>query len=177
MVADPAVIAAVTQTMYRYARAVDRMDGELMVSCFAHDAHIYYGGKFDGTPQGFVDWLWPLHAAMVGHQHAISNVLVEQSSEHVSSESYVMVTLRMREGDEQFDYISRGRYLDRWEPCSAEGGGYRIVDRVYVSDMRTTLPVGGKDTSAQLPTSSLPPVPSLRDRDDPSYARLAAPST
>jgi len=167
---ETGVETGVAQTLYRYARAMDRMDADLALRCFAPDAHIYYGGKFSGTPAGFVEWLWPLHAGMVGHQHLISNILVEHGAAGTASEAYVMTTLRMHgTGDEQFDYVSRGRYLDRWEPFE---GRWRIVDRLYVTDLSTTVPVVRRDTSAALPVNDLPLVPSLRSPDDPSYARL-----
>ncbi len=73
------VCTLIAQQVFRYARGIDRMDAELMMSVFKEDAHIYYGAKFEGTPAGFVEWLWPLHADMIGHQHLISNVLVEHA--------------------------------------------------------------------------------------------------
>ena len=161
---------AISQVMYRYARAVDRMDAELMLSCFRPDAHIRYGGRFEGDPQDFVEWIWPLHAAMETHAHLVSNVLVEERTDGIDSESYVLVTLRMTGPEGQFDYLTRGRYLDRWE---LDGDGVRIVDRLYVSDFRTTISVGGHDTEKFLPSNSVPLVHRSRDRHDASYARLA----
>ena len=167
---DTELPSAVAQVMYRYARAVDRLDAALMLSCFAADAHIRYGGKFEGTPQDFVDWLWPLHAAMLAHTHAISNVLVERTAGGVASESYVLVTLRMAGDGGPFDYLTRGRYLDRW---TQHGDGVRIVDRLYVSDFRTTMPVGQLETEGFLPTDDTPAARSARDRTDASYGRFA----
>jgi hypothetical protein len=169
MAPDAALITAVAQVMYRYARAVDRMDSELMVSCFRPDAHILYGGKFEGTPQGFVDWLWPVHAAMHAHTHSISNVLVERTVTGINSESYVLVTLRIPSDDGPFDYLSRGRYLDRWEEYE---GGVRIVDRLYISDFRTTMSAVLRETESALPTNDIPPAHSSRDRQDASYERV-----
>jgi hypothetical protein len=163
--------AGIAQTLYRYARAMDRMDADLALQCFAPDAHIYYGGKFDGTPAEFVRWLWPLHAGMVGHTHSISNILVEHDDRRTASEAYVMTTLRMRTApEEQVDYVSRGRYLDIWEPVETR---WRIIDRLYVTDLNTVSPVGVRDVSALLPLVDIPLVPSRRDTTDASYARLS----
>ncbi len=166
----PELQAEIAQTLYRYARAMDRMDADLALACFFPEAHIYYGGKFEGTPAEFVHWLWPLHAGMVGHTHSISNILVETTAERIASEAYVMTTLRMRAApDEQVDYISRGRYLDIWEPFE---GRLRIIDRLYVTDLNTVTPVGVRDLTASLPLADIPLVPSRRDPSDSSYARL-----
>jgi hypothetical protein len=167
---DALLPIAVAQQVYTYARAVDRMDDALMLTCFRPDAHILYGGKFEGTPQGFVDWLWPVHAAMVGHTHSISNVLVQHTATGLDSESYVVATLRMNSDDGPFDYVSRGRYLDRWE---RHDGGVRIIDRLYISDFRSTAAIGQRNTANQLPTNDIPPIRSSRDLDDASYARFA----
>ena len=167
---DRSLTTAVTQMLYRYARGIDRMDADLTLACFEPDALIHYGGKFRGTPQGFVDWLWPLHARMVGHVHSISNVLVEEGPA-VASEAYVSVTLRMRDGDEVFDYVSRGRYLDTWRVAAT--GEPRITARLYVNDFRTTAPVVARDTEGQLPLSDITLTPGSRTPRDPSYARLA----
>src|SRR4051794_722610 len=107
------ITTSVTQALFQYARGIDRMDADLVLACFEPDALIHYGGKFRGSPQGFVDWLWPIHAGMIGHVHSISNVLVVEAPA-ITSEAYVAVTLRIREGDEVFDYVARGRYLDSW---------------------------------------------------------------
>ncbi len=81
-----------------------------------------------------------------------------------------MTQLRMPGPDgEEFDYISRGRYMDQW---AFHNGSWLIVDRMYVRDLNTTWPVLKRDTTGNLPLNDLPLVPSLRNRDDPSYGRL-----
>ncbi len=170
MPSERSLTTAVTQVLFRYARGIDRMDADLTLACFEPDALIHYGGKFRGTPQGFVDWLWPLHAGMVGHVHSISNVLVEEEPV-VASEAYVTVMLRMNDGDEVFDYVSRGRYLDTWRVDVT--GEPRIAERLYVNDFRTTAPVLARDTEGQLPLSDITHTPGSRTPGDPSYVRLA----
>ena len=141
-----------------------------MLDCFEPDALIHYGGKFRGSPQGFVDWLWPIHAGMIGHVHSISNVFVVEGPS-IQTEAYVTVMLRIREGDEVFDYLSRGRYLDSWHV--GPSGEVRIAERLYVNDFRNTVPVRGRNTEQHLPLSDITATPATRTRSDPSYLRLA----
>ena len=149
---------------------MDRMDAELTLSCFEPDAALRYGGLYVGSPAGFVDWLWPIHAAMVGHSHQVANVLVDLDGEPGTavSEAYVTVTLRAVSADgDVVDLTGKGRYLDSWR---GDGDAWRIAQRTYVSDlsvvaavMPTTYPV------AMTPVPSAPRVVSTRDLDDPSY--------
>ena len=85
----------ITEVIYRYCRGIDRMDAELTLSCWHEGGLAHYGRLFEGTAEGFVEWLWPVHAAMVGHRHEISNILVDVRDDRASSEAYVSVTLRV----------------------------------------------------------------------------------
>lgn len=165
-------VTAIQQVLYRYCRAMDRMDAPLTLSCFEPDAGMSYGKLYQGDPAGFVAWLWPVHAAMVGHTHMLSNVLVGPDGDdpqRAVSEAYVTVTLRFTSGAEQFDIVGKGRYLDRW---AQRDGDWRIVDRRYVSDLRSVVPVDSRDLSGVMS----PDAPSFegpvssRDQNDPSYS-------
>ena len=145
---------AIQQVLYRYCRSMDRMDAGLALACFDPAATLSYGALYQGDPAGFVAWLWPVHAAMVGHTHTLGNVIVDVTGADTAvSESYVMVTLRFEDRNtddadaatQQFDLVGKGRYLDRWS-CGNDGT-WRIVARTYVSDLGTVIPVAGHDLS------------------------------
>jgi hypothetical protein len=161
-------ISGIEQVLYRYCRSMDRMDKQLTLSCFKPDADMSYGILYRGKPAGFVEWLWPVHAAMVNHSHMIGNVLVELVDGVLVSEAYVQVTLRSSDDQGQFDIVSKGRYLDSWH---AENGVYRIAQRMYVSDLSTVVPVAERSLGAVLHPNALEnkQPAGARNEHDPSY--------
>ena len=160
------------ETLYRYCRSMDRMDAPLALDCFWPDANLEYSSLYNGSPAGFVDWLWPVHASMVCHTHRVCNMLVDFTGDaEAVSESMVQVTLRMENKGELVDLIGHGRYLDRWR---RQDGRWRIAKRTYVSDMGTVVPVGARDIGAILypGTPGQAPLPGKRDSSDLSYGLL-----
>ena len=160
--------------LIRYCRGIDRMDAPLTRSCWHADGTADYGRLFKGRADGFIEWLWPVHAAMVGHVHSLSNVTVEVDGDTAATESYVHVVLRVTAGDGgQVDIVGRGRYLDRFE---RREGVWAIAHRTYVSDLASTQRVEQLDIGGQLPPAQagLSPNVSARDLSDASYALFPA---
>jgi hypothetical protein len=156
------------EQLARYCRGVDRIDDDLTLGCFTSDASLCYADVFTGTPAEFVRWLWPVHRAMAGHAHRVTNVLVDLLTPTTAvSEACVFVTLRMEEDGRLVDVINHGRYLDRW---FVTAGTWRIAERTYVSGLRSTVPVTGIDMTARVASADAPRAPlATRDGDDPSY--------
>jgi hypothetical protein len=46
-----------------------------------------------GTGAQFLDYVWAQHERVLGHTHAVSNVLIEVNGERAASETYVVATL------------------------------------------------------------------------------------
>jgi hypothetical protein len=158
--------------LVRYCRGIDRMDAELTLSCWHPDGTADYGRLYEGSAQGFVEWLWPVHAAMVGHVHTLGNVTVELDGDRAATEAYVCVVLRFVHDDgQQYDLVGRGRYLDAFE---RRHGHWAIAHRRYVSDLGTIQKVEGFDVSRHLPPvrPGLRPLVGRRDHDDLSYTLL-----
>jgi SnoaL-like domain len=66
---------AIVDCMMRYARGVDRLDRELVVSAFHPDAVIDQG-MFVGSPVRFADWALSMHERLhESHQHFVMNHL------------------------------------------------------------------------------------------------------
>jgi hypothetical protein len=174
---EPAVVGllarqAITEQLHRYCRGIDRMDAELTRSVWHPDGTADYGGLYRGSASGFVDWLWPVHAAMVGHRHEVSNILIELDGERAFSETYVFVTLRTSEPDGSMtDIVGQGRYLDQWD---CRDGVWAIAHRDYISDLSHTYVVEQRDVSRHLPPAGGAATrrTSRRDRSDHSYAVL-----
>jgi len=172
---DWAAKQAITEVINRYCRGMDRMDRELTLSCWHPGGTDDHAPLYSGSAEGFVKWLWPVHAAMVSTRHVVSNILIDVDGDKAVSESYWTVTLRTTGPKGLVDIVGGGRYLDRLE-CI--GGGWAFRHRQSVHDWDRVDPVGGtmSDSSAVAlipPNNPEAPISSsARDRTDPSYRYL-----
>jgi hypothetical protein len=166
---DPAAVLAeladhqaIREMLYRYCRAMDRMDHQLGSSVWHPGGTADYGVIFDGTGQGFVDWVMVIHANLDRHSHQLANVLIEVNGDQAASEAYVTATLRATpaENGDVVEITSRGRYLDRW---SRRQAGWAIDHRVFVDDMTTTRTLTAEEAGE--PSGG----PGRRTFEDPSY--------
>jgi hypothetical protein len=158
---------AITEVIYTYCRALDRMDLELAHTVWHPDGTADYGASmFQGTGAGFIDWVWVQHAAMFGHSHQITNILIDVDGDRAGSEAYVTAALRLpSDGEQAVEIVSRGRYVDTW---SRRDGRWAIDHRRFAEDFTSTHTVTPMEaTDPALRTAR-------RDRDDPSYAALGA---
>jgi len=143
----------ITEVIYRLARSVWHPDGTAD-----------YGELFQGTGDGFIEWVWVGHAAMDRHSHQVTNILIEVDGDGAVSEAYVTVALRSKpENGAAVEIESRGRYLDRW---SRRDGRWAIDHRRFVEDLQRVHdapPLDGESGASR------------RDRSDPSYDVLGGP--
>jgi hypothetical protein len=151
---------AITERLLSYARGVDRLDRDLMLAAFHPAAEADYGAMFQGTGEGFADFILEVHPPMEAHTHHLSNIMITVDGDRAASEAYVIVRTRTRaeDGTAQ-EMVAHGRYADEWE---RRDGEWRISRRRYLHSLdemwaaRTTIfPVGG-----------------ARDRTDPSYPTI-----
>jgi hypothetical protein len=158
--------AEIADAMYRYCRSLDRMDRDLMATVFHPAATVQYP-TFEGSWQGFVDYVWERHQAFDQHSHQVSNILVTLSADGASalSEASVTATLWRASADAAAGQ-SRGtstltlaRYLDRWSKAE---GRWAIDDRRCVVDAMTEFTGPGLLGAGR------------RDHDDPSCASAFA---
>lgn len=158
---------AILEVLYRYCRAMDRMDHQLGSSVWHPGGTADYGVIFEGTGQGFVDWVMVAHANLDRHSHQLANVLIEVDGDHAASEAYVTATLRAKpaaNGDVA-EITSHGRYLDRW---SRRETGWAIDHRIFVDDLTTTRTLTAQEAGD--PSGG----PGRRDVEDPSYGVFAS---
>ncbi|WP_419924695.1 nuclear transport factor 2 family protein [Candidatus Poriferisocius sp.] len=138
---------AITEVIYGYCRALDRMDKDAAYEVWHADGTADYGEDiFKGTGRRFVDWVWTAHAAMSTHSHQITNVLIQVDGSRAASEAYVTVALRtLPFGDaaEVADIFARGRYLDQW---SRRDGRWAIDHRDFITDHSVTVPNSNPDS-------------------------------
>ena len=67
---------SITERLLDYARGVDRIDRELILSVFHEGAHLDYGAMFVGTGEEFADFIGVVHPAMEAHSHHLSNIYI-----------------------------------------------------------------------------------------------------
>jgi hypothetical protein len=124
----------ITEVLYRRARAGDRRDVDLALSCYHPGATENHEG-FDGTAAEFigdVSMISPSSTAPVTTLwHFISNVLIDLQSDEAVVESYhIAVVVRRDDGADTHSRIG-GRYLDRF---AHRDGVWAITHRDVVFD-------------------------------------------
>jgi SnoaL-like domain len=150
----------ITDLIYRYCRAMDRIDHELGYSVWHTDGTADYGvDVFVGRGHDFIDHVCRQHSGLLTHSHQMSNIIIELDGDHAGSESCVTATLRMKRDDRLIQMMVWSRYVDRW---SRRGGKWGIDHRIAIIDFdetREVTPLTGRAGGS-------------RDRDDPSYEVL-----
>lgn len=142
----------ITELIFRYARAIDRMDEALLRSVFHPDSrhsHFYEGPSSDPgipssreAPGDFVAFALGLLSGFVRTHHQLGNTLIQFESEATArAETYFTAHHRMRARgeplaaenayDTEMDYFVGGRYLDRFE---SRDGRWKIVQRTGMTD-------------------------------------------
>jgi hypothetical protein len=135
--------------LYRWCRAVDRLDKQGMLDIFwpgAIDSH----GPYIGPAEGLVEWILVRHQPIATSSHFIGNLLIEFASDDVALvETYVRTIQQYppqakqqlaqltggAAGDPEsaMDMFTSSRYLDRVE---RRNGEWRIAHRDLVQDWK-----------------------------------------
>ena len=85
---------AITEALYRYCVAVDRMDEDSWRQVWHHDATAHYENMFDGPATSLMTWIFETHRSCEATSHQISNVLIALDGQSATSESYVTACIR-----------------------------------------------------------------------------------
>ncbi|HEX4507495.1 MAG TPA: nuclear transport factor 2 family protein [Alphaproteobacteria bacterium] len=164
---------AITEVLYRYCRAMDRIDREATLAIWHPDGTCNYSST-EGVPDMlFRDYLTSSTKSRQGfanHSHQITNILIALEGEHAVSEVYFTASLQSVPADGTVtEHLWRGRYLDRWSKRAQEGGNHWAIDhRQVIFDSYTPY-----DFPAER-LKGMPVALSRRDAEDPSYAHLAS---
>jgi len=121
----------IEEVVLRYCRGIDRMDRELVRSCYHADATDEHG-SFSGGVDAFLEWVWKLLARYEMTMHFLGNVLVELAGDAAVAESYGVAWHRSSDPRPQLNLVTGFRTLDRFERRS--GAGWRIARRVAVTE-------------------------------------------
>jgi hypothetical protein len=151
---------AITDQIYRYCRAMDRIDHALGYSIWHEDGTADYGPDiFQGSGRDFIDHVCTQHAGTLGHSHQMSNIIIEIDGDAAASESAVTATLRIDRDGKLMQIMVWSRYIDTW---SKRDGSWAIDHRIAINDfdeIREVIPLR-------------PTFRGSRDRSDPSYTVL-----
>ena len=150
---------AIRDCVYRYARAIDRHDTELLESCYHADA-IDDHGSYVGSARGLAETTQALHEGFLRTQHHMTNHFVDLQGSTAHAETYYLVAVRDKAGPTS---LVSGRYVDRFEK---RNGDWRIAARVTLCETVVEAPTGA--VMEQLDQVF---APGSRDRSDISYQR------
>ncbi|MFK7977038.1 MAG: nuclear transport factor 2 family protein [Halioglobus sp.] len=150
---------AITEVVFRYARAIDRLDEPLLRSVFHPDSqhnHFYEGPSSApdlpstaDNPGDFVAFAFGALTVHTRTHHQMGNTLIEfKDDDSARVETYFTAFHRMRARgdslaadnahDTEMDYFVGGRYIDQFE---RRDGEWKIVHRVGMTDwMRVESP-------------------------------------
>jgi len=153
---------AITDLLYRYCRAMDRIDHELGYSIWHDDGEADYGENvFQGSGRGFIDHVCEQHSHLINHSHQVTNVVIELNGDKAASEAYVTANLRMERGGKLMQIQVLSRYLDQWSRRDGRWGIDKRKTLMDMGDIREVNPMASDDRWS-------------RDRNDPSYEVFAA---
>lgn len=119
---------AITEVLYRYCHAVDRIDSGLASGIWHPDGVAHYEDIFDGTGTALLEFVFEQHRKADATSHQLANVLIDVQGERATSESYVTACIRTG----GHDITVRGRYSDRW---SRRSGQWAMDERRYRHDI------------------------------------------
>ena len=130
----------IVDSVYRYCRAMDRIDRQLGLSLWTVDATLDYGPIFQGSAQEFIERACSEHEQMEATSHQVTNILVDIHADMntADSESYITATLRDDRDGVRRDRTIRGRYLDKWTKVDAR---WLISERIFEHDLTSIAPV------------------------------------
>lgn len=153
----------IRRVVLRYCRGIDRMDRELVRSCYHPDASDEHG-SFCGNPEEFLAWVWPLLARYTLTMHFVGNLLIETDGDVAAAETYGIAFHRSDDPSPHLNLMTGFRYLDRFE---RRAGDWRIAARVAVTEWSRVDDASGRF----VPGAEL--LQGKRDATDASYAILA----
>lgn len=147
----------ITDLIYQYCRAVDRLDIELGHSLWHEPSYADYGADYyQGPGKGVIDVICQHHQQTLMHSHQITNILLAVEGTNARSESYCTANLRLEKSGQLMQITVWTRYLDRWAFIDGRWG---LTKRTAVRDFDEIRPVQA------LSESSI----GRRDKHDLSY--------
>lgn len=128
----------IADVILRYARGIDRLDFDLVRSCYHADAYDDHG-SFQGGVDDFISMCEKFLPRWTTTSHFMGNMLIEVDGDVARAETYAVAYHRREEEDGTGkDDIFGVRYVDRFEQ---RGDGWKIGHRVVATEWRRVDPV------------------------------------
>ena len=145
---------AIQDVMYKWCRAIDRLDADGMRAAFHPDATDSHGA-YDGGVDGLVEWVCERHKPIPFSSHQVSNILIEFATPDLALvETYIRTlqrypaeakaSLAQLSGGQAgkpgtgIDLLTSSRYVDRFERREGE---WRIARRTLIQDWKQFIEV------------------------------------
>ncbi|MFO1427010.1 MAG: nuclear transport factor 2 family protein [Steroidobacteraceae bacterium] len=159
----------IREVLARYARGVDRADGELLKSCYHPDAIEEHGGNFAGNAHAYVDGAVPRIERMGPMQHLLGSSHIDLDGDTAWVETYVWTFARFVVDGVPTDTLTGGRLHDRFE---YRDGGWRIAHRRTIFDWNRDTPTREGWCNGLFKPGSPGMLLGAKGRGDPSYQRF-----
>lgn len=143
---------AIRDVVYRYCRGIDRLDLDLVRSCYHPDATDSHG-SFHGSVDDYLAWVEPLLARYDRTFHFIGNIIVdfavpsrgahnpaESATPVAFCESYGVAHHESAGGPDHNNLVTGFRFVDRFED---RGTGWAIAKRTAVTEWSRVDPETG----------------------------------
>ena len=132
----------ITELLYRYCRGVDRLDMDLVRSCYHPDATDSHG-SFHGSVDEYLVWSERLLRRYTGSVHTLMNILIEVEGETVAaagggdvqwarSEAHGVARHWTEGGPPELNLSVGFRFID--DVCRRDGGPWLIQRRVATTE-------------------------------------------
>ena len=170
---------ALARLIGRLSRGVDRLDRDLIASCYTVDSQDHHG-SFRGTGAEFADYMCggsPISRASTSMIHILGQMLFDVRSDEAFGETAFTFSMALTDEhpDQPFNtarasgnlYQAVGRYVDYFKRVD---GQWLLHYRRVVVDWQGVIP----GTNGDVPVGG---VLSARDRTDPVYDERRQPPT
>lgn len=121
---------AIVDLSFRYSRACDRLDRDLLASVYWPDATDDHG-IFQGGATDYVEWVISLLSGWTSSHHTNGNFLIEINGDDAVGECHWTGFYRFTIDDQVTDQLAAGRYLDRYQ---RRHGEWRILHRTCTTE-------------------------------------------
>ncbi len=132
----------ITELVYRYCRGVDRLDLDMVRSCYHPDATDSHG-TFQGSVEEYLAWSERLLRRYTGSAHTLANILIELDPAPVSpadqgivwwarSEAHGVARHWTEGGPPELNLSVGFRFID--DVCRRDGGPWLIQRRVATTE-------------------------------------------
>ena len=127
----------ILDVLARYVRGCDRGDGELLASCYHHDAIEEHAGNFTGNAHEYIDTAIPRILKMDAMQHILGSSYIDVDGNTAQVETNVWTFLRISVGGVATDTLTGGRLHDHFE---LRDGDWKIAHRKTIFDWNRDVP-------------------------------------